>query len=80
MKLWDHQTERRQNRADGTWQTVCVCGWRSAPAGHHDELGWVCGREQELLSLAERLAAADTTDPVLGQLVHEAQVLVGGAR
>ena len=38
-----HMTRQRMLQ-DGRWQTVCACGWLSAPAAHPDL--WVCPRRQ----------------------------------
>lgn len=76
---FEHMTQREE-QADGTWHTVCACGWTSDTKAHRDQLGWVCGRERELLALATRLAKVYTVESdqveLIG-LVHEAQRLVG---
>ena len=62
--MTQHQTARRAN-TDGTYSTECTCGWVSEPAGHRDELGWVCPRHEAelgMLAVVRDLADVYTLD------------------
>lgn len=37
-----HLLHREQRAADGQWEAICSCGWKSDPKPTRDALGWEC--------------------------------------